>query len=458
MNNAKNSALKLGEMPIPKLVLTMSGPAIVSMMVQSLYNVVDSIFVSGYSEAALAAVSLAFPIQQVIIAMSVGMGVGVNSMISRKLGAKDLKGASNAAEHGIFLLAIMSVLFAFLGSYTSGFFFGIFTADKQLIEYGTTYIGIIMTYSVGRMMSAAFMSILQGSGDMKLPMIGQLIGAVTNIILDPILIFGHIGSVNFCEPMGVAGAAIATVIGQTSTFVFLAIAFFSREHVVKLDLKNFRPNGEILGGILRVALPAMVAQAIISVMVVGINKVMAIFNFAAVTAFGVYVKIQSMIFMPIFGLNAGIMPICGYAYGADNKKRFTQAVKVGWYFAIAITLLGFVLFQTIPAILFSIFTLSDEVLGIAMSTMRIMAFGMPLAASIFVLSAPLQAIGKSYITMISNFLRGIVLILPLLYLFSRWLGVYYGWIAGPISDLLTLVFIGFSYMHIMKKWDYLHGR
>ena len=458
MEKAKNSATKLGEMPIPRLVLNMSAPAIVSMMVQSLYNVVDSIFVSGYSEDALAAVSLAFPIQLVIIAVSVGMGIGINSMISRKLGAGDLKGASNAAEHGIFLLMLASVIFVFLGIYTARFFFGIFTSDSLLIEYGTTYITIIMAFSVGRMMSQAFMSILQGSGDMTTPMIGQILGAVTNIVLDPILIFGHIGSLNFCEPMGIKGAAIATVIGQGVSLVYLAVLFFSRKHVVKLDLKNFKYNPEILNGILSVAFPAMVAQAIVSIMVVGINKVLAHIDFNAVTAFGVYIKLQSMVFMPIFGLSAGLLPICGYSFGADNKKRFTQTVKVGWLLGIAVTVVGFILFQTIPETLLGIFSLSTEVYEIALYAMHIMAFGLPIAATIIILSSSLQAIGKSYITMISNFLRGILLLLPLLYFFSSWLGVNYGWTAGPTADALTLIYIGLTYRHIVRKWDLLHGR
>ena len=458
MEKQKNSAAKLGEMPIPKLVLTMSGPAIISMMVQSLYNVVDSIFVSGYSEDALAAVSLAFPIQLVIIAVSVGMGVGINSMISRSLGAKDLKGASNSAEHGILLLALFSVIFAFLGAYTARFFFGIFTSDAVLIEYGTTYITIIMAFSVGRMMSQAFMSILQGSGDMKTPMAGHIMGAVTNIVLDPILIYGHIGSVYFCDPMGIKGAAIATVIGQTVTFLFLAFMFFTREHVVKLDIKNFRLKREILGGILVVALPAMVAQAIVSVMVVGINKVLALVNFSAITAFGVYIKIQSVVFMPIFGLSTGMMPICGYSFGANNKKRFTQTVKIAWLYALLVATIGLILFQTMPRTLLGIFSLSDEVMDIGIYTMRILSIGLPIGATIVMMASALQAIGKSYVTMISNFMRGILLLLPLIYLFNRWFGVNYGWFAGPIADFSSLVYIGITYFALMKKWDALHRR
>ncbi|MEX1307058.1 MAG: MATE family efflux transporter [Eubacteriales bacterium] len=458
MEKSKNTAAKLGEMPIPRLVLNMSAPAIVSMMVQSLYNVVDSIFVSGYSEDAMAAVALAFPIQLVVIAVSVGTGIGINSMISRRLGAKDLKGASNSAEHGILLLMLFSVLFAFIGIYTSRYFFGIFTDDALLIEYGTTYITIILALSVGRMMSQAFMSILQGSGDMKTPMTGHILGAVTNIVLDPILIYGHVGNLYFCDPMGIKGAAIATVIGQSVTFIFLAIMFFSREHVVKLDIKNFRLKRDILSGILKVALPAMVAQAIVSLMVVGINKVLALVNFSAVTAFGVYIKIQSIVFMPIFGLSTGMMPICGFSFGANNKKRFTEAVKVSWFYALAVALFGLIMFETMPRTLLGIFSLSDEVMGIAIYTMRIIAIGLPIGATIVILASALQAIGKSYITLISNALRGIVVLLPLIYFFSRWFGVNYGWFAGPIADLTALVYIGTTYFRLMKKWDEMPGR
>jgi len=458
MNKYKNSAAKLGDMPIPKLVLNMSLPAIVSMMIQSLYNVVDSIFVSGYSEDALAAVALAFPIQLVIIAVSVGMGIGINSMISRKLGAKDLKGASNSAEHGILLLVLCSVLFAFLGIYTSRFFFGIFTSDAKLIQYGTEYITIIMAFSVGRMMSQAFMSILQGSGDMNTPMVGHVLGAVTNIVLDPILIFGHIGSLYFCEPMGIKGAAIATVVGQMVTFIYLAFMFFSREHVVKLDLRNFKLKWDILGGILIVALPAMVAQAIISIMVIGTNKVLATVNFAAVTAFSVYIKIQSMIFMPIFGLSTGMMPICGYSFGANNKERFMQTIKVAWLYGFSWTVMGVILFESIPYTLLGIFSLSNEVMDLAIHAMRTLAIGLPIGASVVVLAAVLQAIGKSYVTMISNFLRGILVLLPLMYFFSRQYGVNAAWFAGPIADFSALLYIGISFIVIINKWDKLHGR
>ena len=452
MEQRKDTSLKMGTMPIPRLVATMSAPAILSMLVQALYNVVDSIYVSGYSQTAFTAVSLAFPIQIIVIAISVGSGAGINSAVSRRLGARDISSASNAAEHGIMLLAGLSVALMLLGLFAARYFFGLFTDDAQLVEYGTTYIRIILIFSFGRMLSQAFMSILQGSGDMIIPMIAHLMGAVTNIILDPILIFGTVFDIHFCEPMGIKGAAIATVIGQIITMLFLIIMFFSREHVVKLNLKAFKPNKQIMGGILAVGVPAMLSQAIMSLMVSGINWILSGISIAAVTVMGAYFKLNSLVFMPIFGFATGVMPIAGYNYGADNKERFKQTVKVGAMFAIPVATVGMILFLTVPDVLLGMFSLSDEVVRMGTRALRIFGSTFPIVAFMVILSATLQAIGKAYVSMMANIMRGIVILLPLSYLLLHFFGVENAWFASPISELVSITYVGLNYRKVMKNW------
>ncbi len=453
MEQKKDTSLKMGTMPIPRLVAVMSAPAILSMMVQALYNIVDSIFVSGYSQAAFTAVSLAFPIQIIVIAISIGLGVGINSAISRRLGARNIEDASNAAEHGIVLFAGFSVILLALGLFAARYFFGLFTDDTQLVDYGTTYIRIILIFSFGRMLSQAFMSILQGSGNMVIPMVGHLMGAITNIILDPILIFGTVFNIRFCEPMGIKGAAIATVIGQMVTMVFLIAMFFSHDHVIKLNLKAFKPNKQIAGGILAVGLPAMLAQAIMSLMVSGINWILSGISIAAVTVMGAYFKINSLVFMPIFGFATGVMPIAGYNFGANNKARFKQTVKVGAMFAVPIAVVGSVLFLAIPDVLLKMFSLSDEVMRLGARAFRIFGSAFPIVAITIILSSTMQAIGKAYISMITSLMRGIIILLPLSYLFLTLFGVENAWFASPISEIFGITYLGLNYRKVIRKWE-----
>jgi len=453
MANGKNSALKMGEMPIPKLVIRMAAPAIVSMLVQALYNIVDSIFVSGYSEAAFSAISLAFPIQIVIIAIAVGLGVGINSMVSRKLGEKDVHGASNSAEHGIMMFLVLSVVLLFVGMFASKYFFRLFSTDEILIEYGTIYISIIMMFSFGRMITQGFVGIFQGSGNMIVPMISQILGAVINMILDPILIYGTVFDIRFCEAMGVKGAAIATIIGQISSMIFVIIVFFSREHAVSLKLREFKFSKKILGGILSVGLPTAVSQGIMSVMVGGLNAILSGVSIAAITAVGAYFKINSFVFMPIFGFAAGVMPIAGYNFGAKNKKRYKQAVRVGATYALAIATVGAILFLVIPERLLGIFSLSDEVVRIGKIAFRVLGATFPIISISIMLAASMQAIGKATISMMSNLMRGIFILLPLAYIFLTYIGLDYIWYAAPIGEIASIIFLSLNFRKVLRNWD-----
>jgi putative MATE family efflux protein len=448
-----DSIKKLETMPIPKLVLIISAPVILSMIIQALYNIVDSAFIANYSEQAFTSVSLAFPIQLALSAIAAGTGIGITSMISRKLGEKDIDGASNSAEHGILLFIVYSIVFVILGLFTAKYFFRMFTNDTALIAYGTTYISIIMIFTFGRMISQGFMSIFQGSGSMVIPMISQILGAVINVILDPILIFGTVFDIRFCEPMGIKGAAIATVIGQICAMLFLVIRFFSKTHVVSLRLKQFKFNLKILGGILAVGVPVAISQGTMSIMVIGFNMILATKSIAAVTALGAYFKLNSFVFMPIYGLSAGVIPIAGYSFGAKNKARFKKTVKVGSLYAVAVAIIGLLLFMLIPGKLLSIFNLSQEVIIMGSRAFRILGIMFPIIGVCIILASSMQAIGKATVSMVSDFIRGIIFLLPLAYLFTFLFGVDYSWFASPIAEIASITYLIYSYCKVLKDWN-----
>ena len=390
MEERELSQNKMGTARMFPLILSMAVPAMFSMLVQALYNIVDSYFVSQVSEKGLAAISLAFPIQNLLIAFGVGTAVGVTSLISRRLGQGRQDEADSAATHGILLSLCTYVLFALYGAFFTTPFFRMFESDPEIVQMGDTYISICCIFSFGLFVEISLEKILQATGNMIWPMIFQLVGAVSNIILDPILIFGMFGM----PAMGVAGAAIATVGGQIIAMIFSIVVVVLREHAVRITFRGFRPHWRTVRDIYTVGLPAIVMQSIGTVMTMALNGILSAFSTAAYTVFGLYFKLQSFVFMPVFGLTQGLMPIMGYNYGARNKKRLLSALKQGCVIALIIMTLGLLVFLLFPAQLLGIFNASRELLEIGVPALRIIASCFLFAALGIVSSTLFQAVGR----------------------------------------------------------------
>jgi len=429
----ENTENKMGTMPVFKLIVSMSLPAMLSMMVQALYNVVDSFFVAKISENALTAVSLAFPIQTLLIAVGVGTAVGINSLVSRRLGEKRQDEADSAATHGILLGVFNWVLFAVIGIFFSRLFFQSFTQNQEVIAMGTQYMSIVCIVSFGVFIEINIEKTLQATGNMIYPMVSQLIGAITNIILDPIFIFGLFG----VPKMGVAGAAIATVIGQVFAMLFLIFIIVKKDHDIKIDFNNFKIDWGIVKNIYSVGFPSIIMQSIGSAMVVGMNAILIGFTETAVALFGVYFKLQSFVFMPVFGLTQGIMPIIGYNYGARKRTRLLSAIKIGLVIAIGIMAFGTVMFWTIPGRLLSIFNASQTMLKIGVPALQIISICFVPAALGIMFSTVFQSVGNGFSSLIISVLRQLVVLLPAAFLLSK-IGLTSVWYAFPIAEIASL--------------------
>lgn len=454
---------KMGTKPMLPLVLTMSLPAMFSMMIQALYNVVDSIFVAQYHPDALQAVSLAYPLQLILISFGVGTAVGVNSLIARRLGAKNFKEANAAATTGLFLAAVNWVFFLLLGLFAARPFISLFTKDQTVIGYGATYLNIVLCISFGMLVSTMGEKILQSTGNMIFPMLTQLLGAVINIILDPLLIFG----VGFFPRMGVAGAAIATVIAQHCSMLFILLVLFLRKHEVKISFRGFRLQAMVLKNIYAVGFPAIIMQSIGSVMVSGINLIISIADITAayaaayINAFGIYFKLQSFVFMPVFGLNQGVSPIIGYNYGARNKKRMYSAFNLGVMIAAGIMALGTLLFHVAPEWLLSLFE-SDAAADMAANArlaevgvpmLRIISLSFMFAACGIMFGTLFQAIGKGMYSMVMSVCRQLVVLLPVAFILSK-VNMIVMWYAFPIAEVVCLLIaIGFFIRLRQKQFN-----
>ena len=425
---------KMGTAPVARLILSMSLPAMFSMLVQSLYNIVDSIFVAKIGESALAAVSLAFPIQTLMIAVAVGTGVGINSLISRRLGEGDRKAADRAASHGIFLGVISWAVFALLGVFFSRPFFQLFSANGAVIQAGTDYLSIVTILSMGVFVEISVEKTLQATGNMIYPMIFQLIGAVINLIMDPVLIFGLLGF----PAMGVAGAALATVLGQIISMIYSLYIVFRKDHEVTIRLKGFRFHARTVKDIYTVGAPSILMQSIGSVLNIGLNAILAGFSEAAVSVLGVYYKLQSFVFMPVFGLNQGVMPIMGYNYGARNRRRVLDALKWGCIIAVCIMAVGCVLFMGFPQLLLGMFNPTAEMLEIGVPALRTISLCFLPAALGILASTLFQAIGMGSRSLIISILRQVVIILPAAYLFSK-ISLASVWYAFPLAEVVSLL-------------------
>jgi len=426
---------KMAVTSINKLLLSMSAPAIFSMSVQALYNIVDSIFVSRVSEEALTAVSMAFPIQMIIIAVCVGMGVGINSLIARNLGENNFKEAKRIASHGIYIFVFLSLIIAVSGFFLSQYFFSLFTDIPSLVEKGAIYIQIILTFSFGRLMAQSVMSFLQGTGDMLHPMKSQLIGALSNIILDPIMIFGYFGF----PPLGLKGAAIATVTAQTLSMVYLFIIFIKKNHYIQINLKDFRFHIRYIKLIFITGYPVSIMQGLMSFMLMGMNWILSLYGELAITAMGIFFKIQSFIFLPIIGLGQGALPIISFNYGAKSFHRMKQTVRYSLIFSLTYMFAGSLLFILYPELPISLFNPSKELMTLTVNCFQITGFSFPFAGFSLIFSTYFMGVGKTFYSMILSFIRMIVLLIPLAYLFGELWGLNRLWFSFPVCEALSFI-------------------
>lgn len=437
---------KMGVAPVTGLLLSMAFPAMLSMLIQALYNIVDSIYVSRIGQEALSAISIAFPLQMLMISISVGTGVGVNSLVARRLGEGKRSEANEAAGHGIVLALISWGVVALIGIFGVGPFFRMTTDNPVIIEMGVAYTQMVMILSFGAFIQMCIEKILQATGNMIFPMCSQLLGCVINIIFDPILIFGYLGF----PKLGIKGAAIATVFGQICAMVFCIIIMLTKTHEVHVSLKKFKFKGETVKNIYIVALPAIIMQAIGSVLVTFLNMILIKFTESAVNVLGIYYKLQSFIYMPVFGLTQGAMPIMGYNYGAGNKKRLQSALKVGTVLAAAIMLVGTIVFHLIPGFLLSWFNADESTMQIGITAMKTISLCFIPSAFGILFSTLFQALGMGTKSLILSLVRQLVCILPAAYLLSK-ISVSAVWYAFPIAECLALVLGVVMYIGCYKK-------
>ncbi len=438
---------KMGVMPVPKLLITMSLPMIISMLVQALYNIVDSIFVAQLNENALTAVSLAFPIQNLMIAVAAGTGVGINALLSKSLGEKQYDTANSIARNGILLGVLSSLAFAVLGIFGSRFFFEVQTKDAQIIEYGTQYMSVITIASVGVFLQITFERLMQSTGKTIFNMIIQGSGAIINIILDPILIFGWFG----LPAMGVTGAALATVIGQVIAAGLGVFFNWRYNKEIHVTFKDFRPCGKTIGNIYKIGIPSIIMQSIGSLTTFGMNNILLMFSSTAATVFGVYFKLQSFIFMPVFGLTNGMIPIVAYNYGARNKKRIYQTLKLSIAIAVGFMIVGMVVFQTIPATLLGFFEASEHMLEIGVPALRAISLSFVFAGFCIVSSSMFQALGNGVYSMLMSFARQIIVILPVAFVFAKLFGLNMVWYAYPIAEVVSVIMCIFMLKRIIEQ-------
>ena len=426
---------KMGVLPIGKLLAGMAVPMMISMLVQALYNIVDSVFVSRLSENVFNAVGLAFPLQSLMIAVGAGTAVGINALLSRSLGEKKQEMADRAAGAGIFLLPICSyIVFALIGLFLSRpFFLAQAKEVPEIVEYGVQYTRICLGLSVGIFSQFCFERLLQSTGRTSLAMCTQLLGAVINIVMDPILIFGLCGF----PRMEVAGAAAATVLGQIVAAIVGLFVNLKYNHDIHIQRKNIRWDPIVAKEIYRVGVPSIIMQSISSVMTFGMNKILFVFTPTATAVFGAYFKIQSFVFMPIFGLNNGMVPIISYNYGAARPQRVWKTVRLSTITAVVIMLLGFTAFQLFPSMLLGMFDASETMLAIGDPALRTISFSFLLAGFCIIAGSVFQAIGNPIYSLIVSVCRQLVVLLPVAWLLSRTGRLELVWWAFPIAEIMS---------------------
>lgn len=431
-----NTSDKMGKMSIPKLLFGMSLPAMFSMLVQALYNIVDSIFVARISQDALTALTLAFPMQMIVTAFAIGTGVGINSLVARKLGEGDKETASQVAQLGLMLALIIAAFFAGIGYVTAKYYISLFTQDPVIYEMGFSYLAIVMTFSFGQCIEVILNKTLQATGNMLTPMISMLCGTATNIALDPILIFGYIGA----PAMGIKGAAIATVIGQiVALLVTLVVLIFRKQEIHIFFRKGFRPTKENFIGIMKVGVPSIILNAIGSVTTTVMNAILIAYSNTAVAVYGAFYKLQSFAFMPIFGLNQGSMPIMGYNYGAHNRKRFVATFKLALTVAAIIMCFATALFMAIPNLFLMLFSADANMTEIGVRAFRMLALGFIPAAFSVIYTAMFTSVGFGTRSMLLMLLRQLVLCVPFIYVLGKLFGLDYLWLGYGAAELISAI-------------------
>ncbi|WP_304086940.1 MATE family efflux transporter [Peptostreptococcus stomatis] len=425
---------KMGSMNIKRLILTMSAPIVVSMMVQSLYNVVDSIFVAQISEEAITAVSMAFPFQQLMMSVGIGTAIGVNSLLARNLGAKQFSQVNKIANNGLLLAFLSFIAFFMMGLLLSDKLITIQTDNQEIIYHGPVYLRICLMGSLGIFTHLMFERLLQATGKTMYTMIAQISGALMNIILDPIMIFGWFGM----PAMGLAGAALATVISQYIGALVVAYLCIRKEKDIDIGFRYMKPDFKIIRDIYAVGIPSIIMISISSVTIFSMNQILAKFSITAVALLGIYFKLQSFIFMPVFGLNNGIIPIVAYNYGAGNKERMRETIFLGMRYAVTIMLIGTLIMMVFPDKLLGMFNASDQMMDIGRVAFRIICISFPFAAISIISIGVFQAIGKGTLSMIISIIRQLVVLVPLAYLFSLTGNLSMVWWSVIIAELVAV--------------------
>ena len=439
---------KMGTLPIKRLIISMSLPMMASMLVQALYNVVDSIFVAQIDEAALTAVTLAFPLQSLMIALGSGTGVGMNALLSRSLGEKRFDRSDAAANTTILLTIVNYLIFLCIGLFFAEGFIHSQTGDPVITEYAVTYLRIVCCVSIGLFFQMTFERMLQSTGRTFYSMISQMTGAVINIIMDPILIFGMFGF----PKMGVAGAALATVLGQLVA-AFIGLYYNLRKnpdiHIVPRLIVS--PKADIIKEIYYVGIPSILMMSIGSVMTYLMNLILIVFSTTATAVFGVYFKLQSFFFLPIFGLNNGLIPVLAYNLGAKNKKRIEEALRFAMFLAISIMIVGTISFQIIPRVLLGLFNASEDMMVIGVPALRIISLSFPIAGICIVLGSVFQAFSESIYSLIVSVGRQLVVLIPVAWLLSKTGNVNMVWWAFPIAEMMSLLLSVYYFRKVFKK-------
>ena len=441
---------KMGVMPIPKLIINMSLPIIISMLVQAFYNIVDSYFVAQINEQSLTAVSLAFPAQNLMIGVATGTAVGVNALLSRALGEKNSALANKIAENGVFLAFVGYAIFLVFGLFGSRLFFASQTNVESIIEYGVSYLTVVCCFSFGLFGQIIFERLMQSTGRTIYSMFTQGLGAIINIILDPIFIFVF--------DMGVTGAAVATVIGQIIAFLLAMFLNARKNPDIRLKLAGFRPDKKLIGRIYAIGIPSIIMVAIGSIMTFLMNMILIAYTAGketAATVFGVYFKLNSFIFMPIFGLNNGIIPIIAYNYGAQNRKRMVRTIQLAVTYAMVCMLIGFIIFEVFPGPLLSIFNASESMMEIGIPALRIIATPFIVAGACIALGSVFQALGYAVYSMITSIARQLIVLIPSAYILAR-IGQNIGndnlvWYSYPIAEVASLLMTIWLFIRLYRN-------
>ena len=442
-----NRSEKMANWPMGKLIYSMSIPAVFSMLVQALYNIVDTVYISMYSERALFAMGLVFPLQMISVAIAIGGAIGTSTLIARRLGEKRKEEAALTATTGLVLTLFHGVFVALIGIFSSRAFLSLFTKEIDVINMGYDYLIVVMGLSIGMMLEIYFERIQQSQGDMVSPMISQSLGAITNVILDPIFIFGYFG----IPEMGIKGAAIATVIGQFVAMIYIIIANVYGKSEIKVSFKGFKLVWERCKAIYELGLPNAIMNMMGSITTTAMNSVLVGFSDTAVTALSIYFKLQSFVFMPVFGFNQGTLPILSYNYGAQNYERFKKAVRIYGLTTFSIMLCGTLLFWLGTGWLLNIFSPSDHLIEIGSVTLKIISLSFPIAAIVIAMTTIFQSVGKSFSSMFMSLSRQLIFLIPAAFLFGKIWGLDGIWFAYPFAELSVLLLFLPKCIKIVKE-------